>query len=128
MKPPAPQFADRELDVMLVLWNRGAGTVAEIRAQLPDRLAYTTVLTVLQTLEQKGYVRHEKAEGRSYRYHPLVDRAEAGKSALQKLRDRLFEGSSALLLAELVSDRRVDEREIRRLRELLDARLRERRR
>jgi predicted transcriptional regulator len=55
-----------------------------------------------------------------------VDRAEAGKSALQKLRDRLFEGSSALLLAQLVSDRKVDEREIRRLRELLDARLRER--
>ena len=51
-------FTDRELDVMAVLWERGSATVAEVRERLPDDLAYTTVLTVLRTLEEKGHVEH----------------------------------------------------------------------
>ena len=53
-------FTDRELDVMAVLWERGPSTVAEVREHLEDRLAYTTVLTVLRTLEAKGFVSHEE--------------------------------------------------------------------
>ncbi|HLV25786.1 MAG TPA: BlaI/MecI/CopY family transcriptional regulator, partial [Gemmatimonadales bacterium] len=64
-------FTDRELDVMSVLWQRGPCTVAEVRAELPASLAYTTVLTVLRTLEDKGYAGHEE-EGKAYRYHALV--------------------------------------------------------
>ena len=48
-------LAEREMDVMAVLWELGSGTVAEVRELLPDELAYTTVLTVLRTLEKKGY-------------------------------------------------------------------------
>ena len=51
-------FTDRELDVMAVLWERGSATVAEVRERIPDELAYTTVLTVLRTLEEKGHVGH----------------------------------------------------------------------
>ena len=58
-------FTDRELDVMAVLWERGPSTVAEVRAALEDELAYNTVLTVLRTLEDKGYVGHQEA-GRAY--------------------------------------------------------------
>ena len=50
------QFTDREIDVMEVLWERGPSLVAEVQAVLKDELAYTTVLTVLRTLEGKGYV------------------------------------------------------------------------
>ena len=46
-------FTDRELDVMAVLWRNGSGTVAEVRDALDDSFAYTTVLTVLRTLEEK---------------------------------------------------------------------------
>ena len=60
-------FTDRELDVMAVLWDRGPSTVAEVRENLEDPLAYTTVLTVLRTLETKGYVSHEE-EGKAHRY------------------------------------------------------------
>jgi BlaI family transcriptional regulator, penicillinase repressor len=67
------QFTDRELDVMGVLWEQGASTVAEVRAALKDDLAYTTVLTILRTLEDKGYVAHEE-EGRAHRYRPLVEK------------------------------------------------------
>ncbi|HEX7118860.1 MAG TPA: BlaI/MecI/CopY family transcriptional regulator [Longimicrobiales bacterium] len=115
-------FTDRELDVMAVLWDLGTGTVAEVQERLPDRLAYTTVLTVLRTLEEKGYVGHE-AEGRAYRYRPLVERERAGKSALRRVVRKLFRGSPELLVTQLVSDRSLTEEELRRLRRLLDERL-----
>ena len=53
-------FTDRELDIMAVLWDRGSATVAEVRERLPDDLAYTTVLSVLRTLEEKGHVGHRE--------------------------------------------------------------------
>ena len=117
-------FTDRELDVMSVLWDLGDATVAEVRERLADRLAYTTVLTVLRTLEQKGYVGHT-GEGRAHRYRPLVKRAAAGRSALRRLVDKVFDGSPELLLTQLVSDRNLGDEELRRLRKLLADRLRE---
>src|SRR5204863_207087 len=84
METPVPiAFTDRELDVMSVLWDAGSATVAQVRERLSDDLAYTTVLTVLRTLEQKGYVGHT-GEGRAHRYRPLVKRAAAGRSALRR--------------------------------------------
>jgi BlaI family transcriptional regulator, penicillinase repressor len=117
------RFTDRELDVMAVLWELGSGSVAEVRERLPDALAYTTVLTVLRTLEGKGYVRHE-GEGRAHRYFPTVARQAAGRHALARLVETLFGGSPERLVAQLVSDRRLDPGELRRLKRLLDERLR----
>src|SRR5215216_3434984 len=119
-------FTDRELDVMNVLWERGSATVAEVRAALADELAYTTVLTVLRTLEDKGYVSHEE-EGKAHRYAPLVERQAAGTSALRRMVDKLFRGSPEMLLTHLVSDRRLGEDELRRMRRMLDERLKEER-
>jgi BlaI family penicillinase repressor len=115
-------FTDRELDVMAVLWRNGSGTVAEVRDGLDDDLAYTTVLTMLRTLEEKGFVTHV-AEGKAHRYVPAVSQDVAGKSALSRVLDKIFDGSSEMLLTQLVSDRNLDAAEIRRLRQLLDARL-----
>ena len=115
-------FTDRELDVMGVLWEVGSATVAEVRDALADELAYTTVLTVLRTLEEKGYVAHEEA-GKAYRYRPLVGREAAGQSALKRLVRKVFRGSPELLLTQLVSDRGVGREELERMRELLDERL-----
>jgi BlaI family transcriptional regulator, penicillinase repressor len=115
-------FTDRELDVMTVLWERGSATVAEVREALADELAYTTVLTMLRILEEKGYVGHSD-EGKAYRYHPLVDRDTAEKSAVRRLVRRVFQGSTELLLTQLVSDRNLSTEEVKRLRELLDQRL-----
>jgi predicted transcriptional regulator len=117
-------FTDRELDVMAVLWEHGPSTVAEVRTRLHDELAYTTVLTVLRTLEEKGRVGHA-AEGRAHRYHAAVEREAAGTSALRRLVQRLFRGSPALLLTELVRDRDLSASDMERLQELLARRLRE---
>jgi BlaI family penicillinase repressor len=116
-------FTDRELDVMAVLWERGSATVTEVRERLKDDLAYTTVLTVLRTLEEKGHVSH-RGDGKAHRYFPLVERRMAGRSALARLIDTVFNGSPELLLTQLVTERELSEEQLKRLRRLMDARLR----
>jgi predicted transcriptional regulator len=112
-------FTDRELDVMTVLWQLGPATVAEVREQLADDLAYTTVLTVLRTLEDKGHVGHREA-GKAHRYFAKVEAQAARKTALSKLVDRVFGGSAELLLTHLVSDRKLSAAELKRLRDIVD--------
>jgi predicted transcriptional regulator len=115
-------FTSRELDVMAVLWEVESATVAEVREALDEPFAYTTVLTVLRTLEEKGYVGHSQ-EGKAHRYHPLVEREAAGDSALGRVVSKMFSGSPEMLLTHLVSDRRLSEDELQRLRALLEERL-----
>ncbi len=119
---PPDAFTPRELDVMSILWDLGSATVAEVQERISDPLAYTTVLSVLRTLKEKGFVRHE-AEGRAYRYYALVDWTAAGRQELRRLVKKVFKGSPELLLVQLVSDRGIDDRELRRLRQLVDERL-----
>ena len=114
----------RELEVMSVLWRLGSATVTEVRDALPEKLAYTSVLSALQTLEDKGYVRHE-AEGRAYRYFPLVEAERAGGSALARIRDAIFHGSAERMFAQMVSDRKLPRAELERMRRLLAERLKE---
>ena len=112
------QFTERELDVMQVLWERGPSVVAEVQAQLHDKLAYTTVLTILRTLQAKGHVRYEE-EGRGHRYFATVEQQEARENALAHITRKLFKGSAELLFTQLVSDRKLSAEELRRMRELL---------
>ena len=117
-------FPPRELEVMSVLWRLGSATVTEVRDALPEKLAYTSVLSALQTLEEKGYVRHA-AEGRAYRYFPLVEAERAGGSALARIRDAIFHGSAERMFAQMVSDRKLPRAELERMRRLLAERLKE---
>lgn len=114
-------LTNREADVMQVLWDRGPSVVAEVRAHLNDTLAYTTVLTVLRILESKGYVGHTE-EGRGHRYFASVEQHTARRNALRHLTDKLFQGSSELLMTHLVTEQRLSPEQIRRLRRLLAAR------
>ncbi len=111
-------LTDREADIMRVLWEHGPSVVAEVRAKLSDRLAYTTVLTILRVLETKGYVGHEQ-QGRVHQYFATVRRTAARKSALRHLAGKLFEGSAELLLTHLVSDRRLTAEQIERMQKIL---------
>ena len=114
-------LTDREADLMDVLWEHGPSTVAEVRDELGDDLAYTTVLTILRTLESKGYVQHDP-EGRAHRYYAVIARDIARQSALNALSKKLFKGSTELLLTHLVSDRKLSDAQLARIRELLDQR------
>lgn len=115
-------FPPRELAVMSVLWRLGSATVTEVKDALDDELAYTSVLSALQTLEEKGYVRHE-VEGRAYRYFAAVEAEHAGGSALARIRDAIFQGSAERMLAQMVSDKRLSRKELEAMRALIAKRL-----
>jgi predicted transcriptional regulator len=115
-------FPPRELAVMSVLWRLGSASVSEVRDALDEDLAYTSVLSALQTLEDKGYVRHE-AEGRAYRYYPTVAADRAGGSAIARIRDAIFQGSAERMFAQMVADKKLDREALERMRQVLAERL-----
>jgi predicted transcriptional regulator len=112
-------LTERETEFMEILWERGPSTVAEVRERLHDDPAYTTVLSILRTLQAKGYVAYTK-DGHAHRYSARITRDAAQRSALSALIARLFKGSTELLLTHLVSDHKLTAAEIRRIRDLLD--------
>lgn len=116
------RFTERELDIMQVLWDAGPATVADVRDALEDDLAHNTVLTMLKVLEDKGHVRRNTEE-RAHRFEALVGRGSAGASALRRVTETLFRGSPEELVLRLVDAQDLDDEEIARLRDLLDARL-----
>jgi len=109
---------------MAVVWEFGSATVGEVVERFPDDLHYSTILTILRTLETKGHVRHVQ-DGKAHRYHPVTRPEDAGDRALARLLDKVFQGSRELLVARLVADERIDAEELRRIRRRLTARLKE---
>ena len=114
-------LTDAELRLMEVLWDKGPATVWGVLESLAaaPRLAYSTVITTLRILENKGYVRHKK-DGRAFTYEPLVGRHEARRSAAAHLLEQLFEGSPELLMSSLFEDRKISSEEFERLRRLVE--------
>ncbi len=112
----------RELDIMSVLWRRGSATVAEVRDDLVDDLAYPTVQTMLRVLEGKGYVGHT-VDGRAFRFHALVQQDEAADSALARLVAKVYHGSRELLVSRLLADEDIAPDELRRIKKLLQKRI-----
>ena len=111
-------LAEREAELMQVLWEHGPSTVVEVQEHLKDDLAYTTVLTILQKLERKGYVTHKEA-GRAHRFMAAIDRERAQRTAVRDLAVKLFRGSAALLLTQLVKDESLSEDDLERIRRLI---------
>lgn len=116
-----PRFTDRELDVMAVLWKEGSATARTVHERLTDDLAYTTVLTVLRTMVDKGLVRRE-SEGRAHRFFPDVAREDANESALERIISKIHGGSTDQFVAHLVAEGSVDEEQL----DWLKSQLRER--
>jgi len=114
-----PQLTRRELDIMSVLWEKGEATVTEVRDGVDADLAYTSVSTMIRTLELKGYVSHRRGEGKTHIYFPIIDAETAGESALGRVLNKIYGGSPIKLLAHLVEHKRLSEKELERMRELL---------
>ena len=117
----SPYLTDAELRLMDVLWEKREATVSDVADALPNHpaLAYSTVLTTLRILENKGFVRHTK-DGRAFVYHPIVDRAQARESAVTHLVRRFFQNSPELLMLNLLDKKKVDAAEMRRLRRKIE--------
>ena len=112
-------LTQRELDIMSVLWDLGEATVTEVRDRVDPDLAYTSISSMIRTLEMKGYVSHRRGEGKTHVYFPVIDAETAGASTLSRVLDKIYGGSPIKLLAHLVEKRKLSEKELARMRELL---------
>jgi BlaI family transcriptional regulator, penicillinase repressor len=109
----------RELDIMSVLWELGEATAAEVRDRVDPNLAYTGISSMIRTLETKGYVSHRRGEGKTHVYFPVIEPEAAGESALSRVLDKIYGGSPIKLLAHLVDQHRLSDKELARMRDLL---------
>jgi predicted transcriptional regulator len=94
-------LSKRERQIMDILFRRGRATAAEVMADLPADVSYSTIRTQLRVLEQKGHVRHEE-DGVRFVYQPVVARQAARRSALRHVVDTFFEGSPEQAVAALL--------------------------
>ena len=111
-----------ELQIMNVVWDRGKATVHDVKNALSRRKpAYSTILTMMRKLEVKGYLEHE-VDGRTYVYRSLISQQAVRQGVLGDLVERLFEGSTSLLLTSLVEQNRISENELCEIRKLIEER------
>ncbi len=122
-KKPAKisQLGELETEVMSIVWERGRATVQDVKDALEPRraLAYTTVMTVMSRLAEKGVLKREK-EGRAYYYTPATSQEKVAGSLLQGLVRRLYAGATGKAIAQLLdTEEPVDDAELERLEALI---------
>jgi predicted transcriptional regulator len=124
MRTRHPTLTPQELAIMKVVWKLDSATVRHVYEILRDRraIAYTTVMTMMKILEEKGYLKKVRVE-RAYLYRPTKPRQQVLGAMVRDFVDRVFDGAAGGLLLHLARDRRLskDERTtIRRIIEEMD--------
>jgi predicted transcriptional regulator len=111
---------------MRILWARGPSTINELIGELDRKVAYTTVLTLVRILEQKGYVAHQPHPegGKAFVYRAAVAQRGVRTRHVRDLVDRLFGGRVDDQLAGLVADEHLGADELKALRAQIDDKLR----
>jgi BlaI family transcriptional regulator, penicillinase repressor len=109
-----------ELDIMQVVWRLGASNVSAVQAGLDQKLAYTTVQTMLNILHRKGKLKR-KLNGRAFEYSATLSEDRASRHAVRDLVDRMFGGSSEELVMSLIKTRQIDPKKIAELTRRLEA-------
>jgi BlaI family penicillinase repressor len=116
------RLGDLQLRIMRVLWKSGSASVAEVMKRLGgNRLAYTTVATMLRKMEDRGLLRHRQ-RGRRFIYEPAVTAEEVTRSMADDLVQRLFQGNLADTVAHLLQTREVSRKELAELEHLIQQR------
>jgi predicted transcriptional regulator len=103
-----------ELQVMQVVWRQGAANVSAVQAGLEQKLAYTTVQTMLNILHRKGKLKR-RLRGRAFEYSAMLTEDRALGHAVRDLVDRMFGGSSEELVMSLIKTRQIDPKKIAEL-------------
>jgi BlaI family transcriptional regulator, penicillinase repressor len=124
MRQPHPTLTPQELAIMKVVWRLEKATVRDVYETLRENrdIAYTTVMTMMKILEEKGYLKKTRVD-RAYEYRPSKPRHQVVGAMVRDFLDRVFDGAAAPLLVHLAKDRRLskDDREmIRKLTEEIE--------
>jgi predicted transcriptional regulator len=120
MQAPRKTLTNQELEIMKIVWERPATTVRDVYETLLERrkVAYTTVMTMMKILEQKGYLIRKQVD-RAYVYRPAQPKSRVVRAMVRDFVNRVFNGSAEPLLVHLIEDRGLTPEEIAELRRLI---------
>src|SRR5262250_2639048 len=120
MRQAKAELTDHELQIMKVVWEKGSVTVRDVYEELLKRrkIAYTTVMTMMGILEQKGHL-NKSADERAYVYTPAQPQREVVGNMVHDFLKRVFNGSAKPLLIHLVEDKKLSPDELDEIRKLL---------
>jgi predicted transcriptional regulator len=126
MIKPLHGLGSLQSEVMDLVWGQGEATVAQLFETIGARrrITYTTILSAVQKLERKGWLKHRTA-GRAYVYYPVRDRLQVGGRTLRDLLRTAFEGDPRLLLASLLDETKLSDADLKELRKLIEQRRKE---
>jgi len=113
MKNKTPKLTDAELEIMHLVWELDDATVREIHERLNQRrtLAYTTVMTMMNILEEKGHLTRNK-QGRAYHYEPVRPKSQVISGMVDDFVGKVFEGSARPLVLGLVKERKLSKKDL----------------
>jgi BlaI family penicillinase repressor len=113
MKKQERKLTDAELEIMHVIWELESATVRQVHEFLNQQrpLAYTTVMTMMNILEEKGHLTRRK-EGRAYRYEPVRPKSQVISGMVDEFVRRVFEGSATPLVVSLVKDKKISKKDL----------------
>jgi predicted transcriptional regulator len=116
MRPKSRTLTEQELEIMKVVWELRTATVRDVYETLLRRrkIAYTTVMTMMNILEEKGYLR-KRAEEKAYVYRPSRSKARVVKAMVEDFVQRVFNGSAEPLLVHLIKDRRLSRKDLEKI-------------
>jgi BlaI family penicillinase repressor len=123
MAKPAHGLGALQAEVMELIWRQSEATVAQLWDVIGQRrtITYTTVLSAVQKLEKKGWLKH-RSVGRAHMYFATRGKEEIGGRSLRELLKTAFGGDPKLLLASLLDDPKLSDAELADLRKLIDER------
>jgi BlaI family transcriptional regulator, penicillinase repressor len=121
MRTPHPTLTPQELAIMKVVWKLDSATVRDVYENLRAHraIAYTTVMTMMKILEEKGYLKKLRAE-RAYVYRPTKPRHQVLGAMVRDFVDRVFDGAAGGLLVHLAKDRRLSKDERTTIRRIIE--------
>ena len=120
MRPASKTLTDQELEIMKVVWERENSTVRDVYEALLQRrkVAYTTVMTMMKILENKGYLVRKQVD-RAYVYRPAQPKSRVIRAMVRDFVNRVFNGSAEPLLVHLIEDRKLSAEELAEIRKLI---------
>ena len=121
MRPKSTTLTAHELELMKIVWRHEDGvTVRDVYEELRSRraVAYTTVMSSLKTLEQKGHLKTTQQD-RAYCYRPARPKQQVIKDMVREFVNRVFNGSVQPLVAHLLEDDQISQSELREITRML---------
>ncbi|MBI4904933.1 MAG: BlaI/MecI/CopY family transcriptional regulator [Acidobacteria bacterium] len=120
MRSASSTLTEQELEIMKIVWLRGTATVRDVYETLLEqrKVAYTTVMTMMKILEQKGHLKKSAVE-KAYVYQPTRPKQQVIGGMVRDFIDRVFNGSAEPLLMHLVEDRSLSDRDFKEIERIL---------